>query len=219
MKKLNKKYICIFMVFFTVVLTVGMLCFYNVTKISFNRLTDDELKTINHFDLFSNKTLTKELLEEMHFAIDEEQTGEIPNSTAYTYDSLADGGVDESGIEHCTVFVSDKGEIKKCNLYYSFTDIHDEKLESLVDVYCKAAGKKSFTANYSLPQKNQKVLFKQIVNLPLPESDESRQKDLSIQHYSCVRYDLFQNKGNDSMVMMIYVYDTGKVELFVSFSM
>lgn len=219
MKKLNKKYICIFMVFFTVVLTVGMLCFYNATKISFNRLTDDELKTINHFDLFSNKTLTKELLEEMHFAIDEEQTGEIPNSTAYTYDSLADGGVDESGIEHCTVFISDKGEIKYCNLYYSFTDIHDEKLELLVNAYCKAAGKKSFTANYSLPQKNQKVSFKQIVNLPLPESDESRQKDLSIQHYSCVRYDLFQNKGNDSMAMMMYVYDTGKVELFVSFSM
>lgn len=211
MKKLNKKYIFIFMIIFTAVLIGGIFCFFNTTKIGCGRLTDDELKTIDHFDLFSYKTLTEEILKEKHFVIDEEQTREIPNSTAYTYKSLADEGVDESGVEYCTVSVSDKGKIKKCNLYYSFTDINDENLELLVNTYCKAAGKKSFTASYSLPQKNQKVSFKQIVDLPLPGSDESRQKDLSSQNHSSVRYDLYQHKGNDSIALIMYVYDTVKL--------
>lgn len=68
-------------------------------------------------------------------------------------------------------------------------------------------------------KKKQKVSFEQIVNLPLPGSDESKQKDSSIQNYSYVRYDLFQNKGNDSMAVIMNVYDTVKVELFVSFDM
>lgn len=219
MKKLNKKHVSIFIALFSIVLIVGMLCFFYVPQITFNRLTDAELKTVDHFGLLSSKTLSKEILEEKHFVIDEDITTNVPNSTAYTYHSLADGGVDETGIEHCSAFISDKGELKHCNLYYSFTDINDKKLEALVNAYCKAAGKKSFEASYRLPQKNQKVSFEQIANLPLPESEESGPKGLTIQNYSPVRYDLFQYKGNGSMAVIMNVYDTGKVELFVSFDM
>lgn len=156
MKKLNKKHVSIFIALFNIVLAVGMLCFFYAPKITFDRLTDAELKTVDHFGLLSSKTLSKEILEEKHFAIDEDITTDVPNSTAYTYHSLADGGVDETGIEHCSVFISDKGELKHCDFYYSFTDINDKRLESLVNAYCKAAGKKTFEANYRLPQKKTK---------------------------------------------------------------
>lgn len=214
MKKINKKHVSVFIALFILVLNVGILCFYYVPKITVNRLNNAELKTIDYFDLLSSKTLSKEILEEKHFVIDEDVTTDVPNSTAYTYHSLADGGVDETGIEHCSVVISDKGTLKHCNLYYSFTDINDKKLEPLINAYCKAAGKKSFKASCRLPQKNQKVSFEQIINLHQPEKDY-----LSIQDYSSVRYDLFQNKGNDSMAIIMNVYDTGKVDLFVSFDM
>ena len=219
MRKLNKKYKVVFLILFICVLIGGMFRFLNTTKMGLRRLTDDELKTIDHFELFSYKTLTDEVLEEKNFVIDEEQETRIPNCTAYTYESLADGGVDESGIEYCSVFISDKGQIKHCNLYYSFTDLNDEKLELLVNTYCKVAGKKYFTANYRLPGQSQNVSFKQIVDLPLPGSDESKQRDLQIQNYSFVRYDIFKNRGNYSFAMIMRVYDTGQVELFVSFDM
>lgn len=142
-------------------------------------------------------------MEEKHFSVDEEQDASIPNSVKYTYHSSAKGGTDGTGIEHASVIISDKGKIEECKYWYSFADLNDKQLEQLVNVYCKAAGEKSFT-----DKTNQKVTFKEILELSLPVSDESEQ------NVSFVCYNFFQ----DNVKMVMNVYSTGGVELFASFS-
>ena len=204
MKKPNKKALCIFTAILTVALIGLTLYFLNASQNVRSRLTDSELKVIDHFSLFDYETLSKEILEEKQFLIDEKQDISIHNSAEYTYKSLADNGVDDSGIEYALIIISDKGKIEECKYWYSFADLNNKQLEQLVNVYCKAAGEKSFT-----DKANQKVTFKKILELSLPVSDESGQ------NASSVRYDLFQ----DNVTMVMHVYSTGEVELFTSFSM
>lgn len=204
MKKPNKKALCIFTAILTVALIGLTLYFLNAAQNVRSRLTDSELKIIDHFSLFEYETLSKEILEEKQFLIDEEQDTSVPNSVKYTYHSSAKSGTDSTGIEHASVIISDKGKIEECKYWYSFADLNDKQLEQLVNVYCKAAGEKSFT-----DKTNQKVTFKEILELSIPASDESGQ------NASSVNYDLFQ----DNVKMVMNVYSTGGVELFVSFSM
>lgn len=215
MKKLNKKTLYIFIGLFIVTLIFTVIYFCNATQNVRSRLNDSELKTIDHFELFEKDSLTKDILAEKQFSVDEEQDASIPNSVKYVYHSLAKSGTDSTGIEHASVTVSDKGKIKKCAYWYSFKNLNDEQLEQVVNLYCKAAGKKSFTASYRLPKTNQQVTFKEILDLPLPGSVESQLKDLPSQNHLFVQYHLFQDDVN----LIMDVYNTGEVKLFVSFNM
>ena len=115
MKKPNKKALCIFTAILTVALIGLTLYFLNASQNVRSRLTDSELKVIDHFSLFDYETLSKEILEEKQFLIDEKQDISIHNSAEYTYKSLADNGVDDSGIEYALIIISDKGKIEDGN--------------------------------------------------------------------------------------------------------